>query len=80
MKWKMFGVYGKLVSVKQNVFKVFRLINGLRSENYNASSHTSVFTVAPYEPVNVLKSYSLGVELKKSKALIYWHTSLDRPK
>ena len=60
MEWKMFGIKGKLVSAKQKVFKVFRLIGALGKEGPNVSSPTPVFAVAPYESVNSLPNYSLA--------------------
>jgi len=75
----MFGIKRKLVSARQKAFKAFRLFGGLEKEDPNVSSPTPVFTVAPYEPVSSITDYALEAELKKAKALAYWHMS-DRPK
>lgn len=71
VKWKMLGIKRELVSAKQKVFKVFRLIPGIGKEGSNISSPTLIFSVVSYEPVNSHTNYSLQAELKKAKALMY---------
>ena len=79
MEWKTFGMRRKLVSAGQRVSRVLRLMSGLGKEDSNVSSPTPVPTVAPFETVNSLTSYSLEAELKKAQALAYWRMA-DRPK
>jgi hypothetical protein len=51
---------------------VFGLTRGFGKVNRNVSSTTAARTVAPYELVNLLKQYSLEVELKKAEAFAHW--------
>lgn len=78
MQLKTFEIKGKLVSAKQKVFKVFRLIRGLGK----------VSSPAPvsYEPTNSLacihapiRNYAFEAEFKKAAALAHWRR-WDRPK
>jgi len=80
MEWKKFEIKGKLVSTKQKVFKLFRLIGSFGNEDSDVSSPSQVFADTPYVPVNFLTEYALEAELKKAEALEYWRRSLDRPK
>ncbi|MFQ5759127.1 MAG: hypothetical protein ACE5IF_05570 [Candidatus Bathyarchaeia archaeon] len=72
MEWKTFGMKRRLVSARQKVSKVLRLIGSLRREDSNVSSPTPVLAAAPYETVNPLTNYSREAELKKARALAYW--------
>jgi hypothetical protein len=80
MEWKMSGIKGKLVSVRQKAFKALRLISGVEKEDANISSPTPTFAATAYEPVNALTNYSLEAELKKAQALAHWKRWQDRPK
>lgn len=74
-----FGIKRKLVSTKQKVFKLFRLMGSLRDQDSNVSSPNPAFTEASYEPLNFLTNHALEVELKKAEALEYWQRWLKRP-
>lgn len=66
----MLGIKGELVSAKQKVLRVFRLIRGTGKEGSSVSS-PAVFSVVSYESVNSLTNYSLEAEMKKAKALAH---------
>lgn len=75
----MFGIKGKLVSTKQKVFGLVRLISNSKNEDLGGSSHNAIFAATTYEPVNLLTNYALEAELKKAEALLHCRLT-DRPK
>jgi len=80
LKLNMFGIKGKLLSTKQKVFSLFRLIGNLGNEDSDVSSPNSVFTDVPYVPVYSFKNYAIEAEVAKAEALFYYKTLLDRLK
>ena len=77
MEWKMFGIKGKLVSTKNKVFKLFRLIDSLGKGDSVASLLNPVFTTVPVGRAEALVYWR---ELRKAEALLNWQRWLDRPK
>jgi len=78
MEWKILGMKEKLVSARQKMSKMFRLIRGLG--NVSLPAPTSYETTSPlacaHSPIT---NYSLEAELKKAEALEHWRR-WDRPK
>lgn len=78
MEWKILGIKGKLVSAKQKMSKMFRLIRGLG--NVSSSAPTSYETTNPLACTHPpITNYSLEAGLKKAEALEHWRR-WDRPK
>jgi len=69
MEWRMFGIKGKLVSTKDKLFKLFRLIDGLGKGDSDVSSPNPVFTTVPVRQAEALLYWH---ELRKAEALLYW--------
>lgn len=78
--WKTFEIKGKLASVVQKMFNVLKLIAGLRNDDPDVSSSTSIFTAASYERIKPFTNYSPEAELKKSQALLHWQRFENRPR
>jgi len=76
MTWKIFELRGKLGSMRQKIFNMFRLFQSARSVSLTAP--------VSYETTNPLtyahaQNYLLESEIKKAEALMYWQR-LNRPK
>jgi len=78
MGWKILVIKGKLVSARQKMSKMFRLIRGLG--NVSSPAPTSYETTTPLAYMHLpTTNYSLEAELKKAEALEHWR-KWDRPK
>jgi len=79
MGWKTLGIKGILVSVRQRMSNMLRLIRGLGNVSSPAptSYETTTTPLADVHPP--ISNYALEAELKKADALEHWR-KWDRPK
>jgi len=72
MKWKMFGLGGKLGSTKEQVFKVFSLIRGIGMRDLNASSDANEDLRQPnsFNPQAYIIAKQRMHEIEGQKAMI----------
>ena len=77
MELKKFKMKRKLVSVRQKVSKLFRLIGILGNKDSDVSSPSPTFTNLPVKQVEAPLYWH---EVRTAEALLNWQKWMDRPK